>query len=253
MLRKILSLFTYGEKLQLSLLLLGIVLRSVIEVAGVASIMPFIAVVANQEIIYTNKYLSMIYRIFDFQSPRAFLIFLGVLVFCIIIVNNLLSALTEWFLIRFSWLRGHTLARRLFAKYLSQPYAFFLNENTVNLGANILNEVGTFLKGVLLPFIQMIARGIVSIFFFIMLVFVDPLLAIIVGMVLGSAYFLLFMAVRKKLVKVGNERALAYRKQFLYISEALTGIKDVKVKGCENYFLEEFSGHSYKVDRKSVV
>lgn len=248
MLREILSLFNKREKIQLSFLLLGIMLRSVIEVAGVASIMPFIAVVANQEIIHTNKYLSMTYQVLDFQSPRNFLIFLGVVVFCIIILNNFLSVLTEWFLIRFSWLRGHTLSRRLFAKYLSQPYTFFLNENTVNLGADILNEVGTFLKGVMLPFVQMIARGIVTLFFFIMLIFIDPLLAIIVGLVLGSAYFVLFMAVRKKLVKIGNERASAYKKQFLYISEALTGIKDVKVKGCENYFIEEFSRHSYKVN-----
>jgi len=215
--------------------------------------MPFIAVVSNPGIIQSNKYLFYTYQLLGFHSPRMFLMVLGVFVFCIIVLNNSLSALTEWFLIRFTWLRGHTLASRLFAKYLSQPYTFFLTENTANLGANILNEVGNFLKGILRPFMEMIAKSIVSIFIFILLVIVDPLLAIIVGVVLGSAYSLLFFTVRKKLAKVGKERVYANRKQFLYISEALTGIKDIKVRGCESYFLNAFSEYSYKVNMNQAV
>ena len=253
MIRQIFSLFNKEEKTQVFLLLIGIVFRGLFEVAGVASIMPFIAVASNPGVIHTNKYLSYAYNLLGFDSSRMFLILLGIFVFCIIILNNSLSALNEWFLARFTWLRGHTLARRLFAKYLSQPYAFFLNENTSNLGANILNEVGNFLKGILRPFMEMVAKIIVSAFIFILLVFVDPVLAIIVGLVLGGAYSIIFIAVRKKLVKVGKERVYANRKQFLYISEALTGIKDIKVQGCEKFFLDAFSKYSYKVNRNQAV
>ena len=253
MIRQIFSLLNTKEKTQVFILLFGIIIRGLFEVVGVASIMPFIAVVSNPGIIDSNKYLSYAFHIFDFQSPRMFLIFLGIIVFCIIVLNNLLSALTEWFLVRFTWLRAHTLARRLFAKYLSQPYTFFLNENTANLGVFILNEVGNFLKGVLRPFMEMIAKIIVSVFIFILLIFVDPLLAVIVGLVLGSAYAFLFIAVRKKLAKLGKERVYANRKQFLYIGEALTGIKDIKVRGCESFFLNAFSEYSYKVNMNQAV
>ncbi|NTV53480.1 MAG: hypothetical protein HGA76_10780, partial [Candidatus Firestonebacteria bacterium] len=44
-----------------------------------------------------------------------------------------LSAMTEWFLVRFTWLRGHVLARRLFAKYLAQPCSIFVEEKTVRI------------------------------------------------------------------------------------------------------------------------
>ena len=138
MIRQIFSLFNKKEKTQVFLLLIGIIFRGLFEVAGVASIMPFIAVVSNPTIIHTNKYLAYTYQFLGFNTPRMFLIALGIFVFCIIILNNSLSALNEWYLARFTWIRGHTLARRLFAKYLSQPYVFFLNENTANLGANIL-------------------------------------------------------------------------------------------------------------------
>jgi ABC-type multidrug transport system fused ATPase/permease subunit len=253
LLNQISSLLNKREKKQVFVLFIGMVFRGIIEVAGVVSIMPFIAIVANPSIINSNKYLSFAYQYFDFQSSRTFLIVIGFLVLCVIVLNNSLSATTEWFLVRFTWLRGHVIARRLLAKYLAQPYSFFLNENTANLGANILNEVSYFLKGILRPFMEMLAKIIVSVFIFILLAFVDPLLAVIMGAVLGTAYSLIFVTVRKKLAKVGKERVLANQKQFLYIGEALTGIKDIKIRGCEKFFLEAFSEHSYKVNINQAV
>lgn len=253
LINQISSLLNKQEKKQVFVLFIGIVFRGIIEVAGVVSIMPFIAVVANPGIIHSNQYLSFAYRFFDFQSSRTFLVVIGVLVLCIIILNNSLSAMTEWFLVRFTWLRGHVLARRLFAKYLAQPYSFFLNENTANLGANILNEVSYFLKGILRPFMEMLAKLIVSVFIFILLTFVDPLLAVIMGVVLGSAYSIIFFIVKKKLARVGKERVYANQKQFLYIGEALTGIKDIKIRSCEKFFLEAFSEYSYKVNMNQAV
>lgn len=253
LLKQISLLLNRKEKQQISLLFLGMVFRGIVEVAGVVSIMPFIAVVANPDIINSNIYLSSVYHFFDFQSSRMFLIILGVLVLVTIVFNNSLSALTDWYLARFTWLRGHEIAKRLFAKYLAQPYSFFLNENTANLGANILNEVSYFLKGILRPLMEIAAKIIVSLFLFILLAFVDPFLAVIMAMALGSAYSLIFVFVRKKLARVGKERVEANQKQFLYIGEALTGIKDIKVRGCEKFFLDAFSRYSYKVNMNQAL
>jgi ABC-type multidrug transport system fused ATPase/permease subunit len=252
-LKKISQLLNKQEKMQVSLLMVGVVIRSLIEVAGVASIMPFIAVVSNPSVIDSNKYLSFIFKYFGFESHKAFLLFLGIIVFVIIILNNSLSALTEWFLIKFTWFRGHTLGKRLFAKYLSQPYTFFLNENTANLASNILNEVGNFLKGILRPLVEMIAKIVVTVFIFSLLVFLDPVLAFIVGIVLGSAYSLIFFSIRKKLARVGKERVEASRKLYLFTGEALSGIKDIRARNCESFFLDRFSEYSYMVNMNQSV
>lgn len=252
-LKKISQLLNKQEKMQVSLLMFGIVIRSLIEVAGVASIMPFIAVVSNPSVIDSNKYLAYLFKYFGFESHKAFLLFLGIIVFVIIILNNSLSALTEWFLIKFTWFRGHTLGKRLFAKYLSQPYTFFLNENTAHLASNILNEVGNFLKGILRPLVEMIAKIVVTVFIFSLLLFLDPLLAVIVAIVLGSAYSLIFFSIRKKLARVGRERVEASRKLYLFTGEALSGIKDIRARNCESFFLDRFSEYSYMVNMNQSV
>lgn len=244
-LHKIFSLFSKSEKIQCYWIFFGMVIRGVVEVAGVASIMPFIAVISNQDIVHSNSYLLAVYTFSGCDSTKEFIFILGVVVFGIILLTNCLAAITDWYLFKFIWLRGFSLSQRLFAKYLSKDYSFYLSINTSELAANILTEVSYYMKGILRPFMEMVVRSVVCIFIFMLLVSIDPVLALIVGITLGSAYMGIFLFVRKKLNKIGEERVYHNRRQFLYINEALGGIKDVKVKGCEQFFLDSFSFHAH--------
>jgi len=248
-----LNLFNRKERRQIYWIFAALVVRGAIEVVGVASIMPFMAVVVNPGVIHSNAYLSKAYELFSFASPKHFLLFLGGLVFCVLVVNNLLAAITDWFLFKFTWMSGHSRAQRLFAGYLARPYSWFLKRNTAGMGANILNEVSNCMKGVLRPFVEMLTKGIVSIFIFIFLLLVDPLLALIVALVLGSVYLMIFLHVRKKLTKLGEERLHANRRQFVYISEAMSGIKDIKMLGCELFFYNAFSKHSHRLNYNQAI
>ena len=251
--KRVIELFTKHEKRQIYWLLVLVIARSLLEVAGVASIMPFIAVAANPEIINTNSHLSYAFEILGFQSSKSFLLVLGLGVFGVLIMNNTLSAFTEWKLMRFTWMHGHTLAHRLYAKYLSQPYSFFLNRNTAELGVNVLAEVSNFMGGVLRPSIDMVSKSIVSIFLFILLIAIDAILAITVALVLGLAFGTVFVITRRKLKKIGRERAYHNSMRYLCLNESFSGVKEVKVKGCEGSYYERFMHHSYCVNRNHAV
>ncbi len=90
LIRKIFSLFTQQERSHILLLFTGIVVRSIVEVAGVASIMPFIAVVSNPDVIFTNTILSFVYSSLGLESARAFLLILGGAVFVLILLTKAL-------------------------------------------------------------------------------------------------------------------------------------------------------------------
>ena len=249
----LLSLFNKNERRQVYLIFTALVIRALFEVVGVASIMPFMAVVSNFDVVETNQYLNWCYNFLGCSSPKQFLLILGTIVFLVLVVNNILASVTDWFLIKFTWMRGHTLAQKLLASYMSRPYVWFLNKNTADMGTNILTEVGNYMKGVLRPFMDMVAKGIVAIFIFILLLRVDPLLALIVSFVLGGAYAAIFYFVRHRLDKAGKERVYGSRKQFKYINESLSGIKDIKVLGRENFFFNAFSQHSEKTNYNQAI
>ena len=148
---QILSLFKCKEKAELILLFFGMLFMGLLEVIGVASIAPFIAVVSNPEIIQDNFYLYSVYQHFNFESQNSFLITLGLSAIFLVIFSNGFSALINWKIITFSRMQAHIVALRLLKKYLLQPYLFYLNKNTSNLAKNILSEVDRTVNGVVLP------------------------------------------------------------------------------------------------------
>ena len=61
-------------------------IMAVLDVIGVASIMPFMGVVANPETIESNSYLNFAYNYFNFKNYDDFLYFLGLCVFLLLVL-----------------------------------------------------------------------------------------------------------------------------------------------------------------------
>jgi ATP-binding cassette, subfamily B, bacterial PglK len=238
---KVLGILDKREKIWIVWLFLAVLIMAIIETAGVASILPFMAVVGSPKIVETNKILRYTYELIGFNNIREYLFFLGSVIFVFLVVSNIFKALTTYFMLRYENHLYYTLSRRLLAKYLVQPYLFFLNMNTADLGSNILAEVRNVIIGLISPGLQVIANLFVSLFLIILLMAVDPLLGIVVVLVLGGAYSLVFYMIRGKLDKIGKGQLEANKFKFKAASEALSGIKDIKILGKESFFLEEFS------------
>lgn len=225
-----------------AVLLFGMMLvMGVLEVFGVASVMPFIAVVANPEMVETNAYINAVYSTFGFTSTNTFLIFLGAGVFVLIIGSLAFKALTHWAMARFTHMRNYTLSTRLLRGYLGRPYSFFLNRHSADLGKSVLSEVQQVIKTALMPALEFVANLIVVLFLVALVVAVNPLVALTAVVLLGGAYGLIYAVLRRYITRIGAERVKANRARFQIAQEALGGIKDVKVLGLENGYLKSFS------------
>ncbi len=231
----------------------AMVLMAVIEVVGVSSIMPFMAVVSNPEIIDSNKWLHLFFNLFQFSTRNSFLLFLGCVVLTILVVNNICTAAITWMIFKYSWLRNHSISKRLLKKYLNEPYVFFLNRNTADLEKNIMDEVRVIIAGILDPLLMMVKNTVLTLFLFTLLLLIDPLLSVLVSVIFGGAYGVLFAFVSKKLNRIGIERAEANQYRFKVANEALCGIKILKVLGRENHFISEFSIHSRKLSENQAL
>lgn len=228
-------------------------LVALLEMVGVASIMPFMAVLANPEVVETNRHLAAVYQRLGFESTEAFLFFLGI-VFLVLIVGSLLfRALAFWVQLRFSEMRNHSWGCRLVRQYLHQPYEWFLNQHSGTLGSAVLSEVNRTVHGALFPAMQLVSHALVAGFLLALMTAVDPMLAISVALVLGGCYLGLFLTVRRRLLRIGQERRQANRKRFKVTQEMFGGIKDVKVKGLEEAFVERFRRPSLRLARREVA
>jgi len=241
---KIFRLLTRGERWQLSKVFLSSLLAGVISTVGVASVMPFMAVVGNPNIVTEKPWLAWVYRTFGFTSVNGFLFALGCVMVALITIDNAMRASNSWLVSRFIFTLNHDLSTRLLQEYLARPYSYFLNRNTADLGKNILSEVSSAVNGVVNPLIQAAAQTIIVACILGLLMSVNYAVAFGAAAILGGSYTLIYLGVRKGQARLGRSKISANTERYRFAQEALAGIKDVKVLGRENNFVRKFSAPS---------
>ena len=240
-LKKLLDLLTPHERRRAELLFGMILFMALLDVIGVASIMPFMAVLANPQLVETNTILAAVYAGMGFNDPQRFLFFLGMVVFAALMISLTFKALTTYTQFRFTLMREYSIGRRLIEGYLYQPYAWFLNRHSADLGKTILSEVSQVIGGAMMPMMTLIAQGAVAIALLILLLLIDPKLALIVGTVLGLAYSLILYAMSAFLSRIGSERVVVNQTRFTAVTEAFGAAKEVKVGSLEQTYIRRFS------------
>ena len=243
-LKKLLAFLSPPERKRACMLMVIILVMAFLDMLGVASILPFMAVLTNPELLQTNTLLKTAFAYshhIGIQTSEQFLFALGFLVFVMLVASLAFKAVTTYAQIRFVLMREYTIGKRLVEGYLSQPYSWFLSRHSADLGKTILSEVNAVVSNSMIPLMTLFAQGTVTLALLVLLVIVDPLLALGVGTVLGLAYAGIFALMSDWLKRLGEARILANEERFSLISEVFSAAKEVKVGGLEQSYIQRFT------------
>ena len=243
---RISSLLNNKEQKQVLRLLVKIIFMAIIDTIGVASIFPFFTVLTKPEIIKTNEYLNYLFINLKFTNESNFLIFLGILLLVILISSMSYKSITVYFQLKVEQLIEFSVCERLLKKYLMQPYTWFLNKNTSELGNNLITEVNHVVRGVLAPSISIIAQGLLAILMIIVIFYTDTTIALIALSTLSISYGLLYLSLRGYVYNLGITRLDSSQIKHKMINEVFYGIKDVKVNRLEGFYHNLFSNAAEK-------
>ena len=238
--KKLRDLLSAKERRRFYLLFGMMMISGIVEMFTISAMFPFLAVVANPSIVETNPTLARIYDVLGFSDVNAFLIFSGIGVFAVIVLGLVFATVTQYAIYRFGAMRAASIGRRLLRAYLRQPYAWFLNQHSAKMGASILTEVNEVILRCMLPAMKMIAQAAVAFFLIVLLVVAQPVAAATAAALIGGVYALIYFGARKSLTRAGEQRKAAHQQKYKVISEATGGIKDVKLLGLEDVFLERY-------------
>ncbi len=214
------------------------------EMLGLASILPFIGVLSNPEILKTNEILSEIFnylKSFGIDNSREFIFILGIFVFILLIISLSFKAATTYLQVRFNSMCQYNIGKRIIEGYLNKPYSWFLNRNSSELGKNILSEVGTVVSNGLTPLLNLVVQTVMTLTILSLLVIVDPKLALIIGVIICLAYLIVYKSLLNILNKKSQERFEANQWRFTAVSEAFGAVKEIKLGGLEKTYINKFS------------
>ena len=215
-----------------------------IESAGVISIMPFLAVLSNPNVVESNSYLKQLYDFTGAANKQNFILYLGFLSLFVVICSTVFKIVTQYAVNRFASLQRHYFSTRLLKTYLQQNYEFFIQRNSATLAKNILSEVDQLIWTMILPALTLMSYGVVLLSMVGILLLYDPLMAIATAFVLGLFYASIYMLVRKKLTQIGQEFTQANKERYQTCQEALAGIKDVMINNAEHGYIKQFEESS---------
>tara|TARA_Y100001968_G_C19444330_1_gene764376 strand:+ start:381 stop:2117 length:1737 start_codon:yes stop_codon:yes gene_type:complete len=219
---------------------------ALVDIAGITSIMPFFAVLADKDLIHKNNFLKYIFDLFNFADEQQFLLLLGLAVFITILFSITFKAITSYFLFRYSRMRTSSISNRLLEKYLNQPYSWYLNKSSSGLFNNIINEVGNVVSGGLRPLLNLFSQGILVIAIIITLFIVDPFLAITLSLSFSFMYMIITFTTKNLLKRIGKERIKNSQSMISYLNESLTAFKEIKLAGLENFYSKKFYNAYHK-------
>jgi ATP-binding cassette, subfamily B, bacterial PglK len=244
---KIFGLLDRRERLRFYQLLAMIVVMGILDMVGVAAILPFLAVVSNPAQIEKSRYLAPLQHWTGFTDPNSFLIFLGAGVFAVIVLSLGFKTLTLHAVGHFSHMRNHSISSRLLSRYLAQPYVWFLRRHSADLGKQVLSEVQSLVSGAIIPAMRLLAQSASLLFLVVLLLAVSPVVALSASVLLGGSYVVIFLVVRRQLLRLGARRLTANKERFQIAQEAMGGIKEVKLMGLEQAYLSRFRGPSHQM------
>lgn len=250
---KVLSLLEANERRRLVLVALGAIFMALMEVVGVGSIMPFMAVATQPELIRTNEMLAAAYRILGFNSDTAFLIFLGIAVLAFLVISNGSQAFVSFIKVKFTTMRRHTLSLKLFKGYLSRPYTFFLNRNSYEFVKNINTEIEQMITGTLMQSVDLLSRVIQVSLLSLFLLLINPISMLGISAAVILTYTFIFKITRKTIKRLGTERFDLNTQRSRSVSEAFWGIKEVKIAGVESVFIDDFIAPSKRLAKNEAT
>ena len=148
--KKFLFLLTPQERKRGRLLSIMIIIMALLDMVGVASILPFMAILTNPGLVETNFILNSMFQasnIFGVENNQQFIFALGVLIFVILVISLTFKALTTYVQVRFLQMCEYSIGKRLVEGYLHQPYSWFLSRLVTEIAENARSFFSKKIKG----------------------------------------------------------------------------------------------------------
>ncbi len=228
-------------------------LQGIFQVAGVSSIFPFLAIAADPTAFRNSELGSVLLARLPEMSDAALLTWAGVFSIVMLVGSNAANLASDYARSRYGQDLAHWLRLRLLAQIVSQPWIYFMGNNTGVLLKKTTSDVTQMTLGVLFPLLEGFARFITVAFLAITLFVVDPWIASGALFVLLVYYASVLSFLKARYAQASDDQKAASRGAMTEAQQLLTGIKPIKVHRVEGRFLKRYSVHSTVQSRVNAI
>lgn len=237
----IMSILTPAQRRRYLLLQGYFVFAAIVQVVGVVSVAPFIALVSNPAIIHKHALTQSLYTMLQATSDTRFLIYFAFALMFLIVASNTVVAIATWLIVSFSLRIGVEIQKDIFHGFLHRDYVELSRTNSGTLVNVISADAPRFIYMVLQPLLNLISQAIIVSLIVAGLVWYNFWVALFAGIVVGGGYGAVFFILRRRLVTHGRIAWAAYQGRQRLLTESLGGIKEIRLVGTEHLYEERLN------------
>ena len=241
LLKKIWIHFSNRRKIHFLLLLFLMIFSSLTEIASLAMVFPFLAMLTDPKSLYENEYIQPLFSIFNINSESDLLMPLTV-TFCIAILvagaTRLFQSWANWHVV---FAAGSDLNVTVFRNTLYQPYSKHISHNSSGIINVMSSKIIGVIFGGILPVIRIISSTIILFSIVTVLLFIDVYVSISVFIIFAIIYVTIIFRIKRKLTK--NSILIAEDSDLLVklTQEGLGNIRDIIIDGTQEVYIQVYS------------
>ena len=235
-LAKILRILNSQEKKTFTWLTALTVLSAVLEMFSLTLVVPATSILVDSEGFLPDSSFTASFN--ELSTNHRVVIGMSVMVF-VFLLKNIFNAAVKAKQFAFQSQIEIRISNELLGKYLKQPYAFHLQTNSSEMYRNLI-DIAQLIETTIAPSLLLICESLVIIGLIILLLIVEPSGFLAVLIVFGLFTFLFTRLSNKSAQRHGQIRRDALGRKLRVLQDCFNGIKEIRISGREQIFLEQF-------------
>lgn len=216
------------------------VFSALLETLGVGVMLPFILAMLKPEQLLNYTKIAYILELFDVTTPIQIVVFVGIGVILVYICKNVYILAFNRYKLYFRNGLERDLSVKMLKSYINRPYGYFLNVNSSEIMQGIVGD-NVAIATAVDDYIVLFNEGLTCLMLGIMLIMLNPVMALgIIGLA-GSIVVVTVIMLRKKVGEYGIKAREAFAERYKYSYETVNGIKEIDVMKRQDVFLRKFA------------
>lgn len=222
----------------------SMIFQAVLQLGGVASVLPFLSVAANPEGFATSKFGHFLVSTFQITDPKYLVYVTGILAIIALLLASGSAMASQVIVSRYVGSLGHFMRMQLLLKYYRQPYAYFVSRNSAVLTKKVNHDVFVFTAFLLAPLFDLAAKLVTTLVMLAGLLVIEPVVTLVAAAFLGC-FYLLFMSLTRTYVRTINQVGKeASQNLSRLVQQFISGIRDFKLRDAGPFFINKIDAIS---------
>ena len=228
---------TRRRKGQFRLLMCFMLISAFAEVVSLGSVLPFLSILVAPDKVFSHPLVADILQDWGFTSANQLVLPLTVTFATAALLAGSIRLLLLLLSTRLAFAAGADLSVEVYRRTLYQPYRVHMSLNSSDVISGITNKVGSAVS-VLFQLLMLISSTVLMIAIILTLIFIDPVVAAVAAIGLGSCYGLVTWMSRRRLQRNSLCISCEQTKVIKALQEGLGGIRDVLLDGSQPFYCD---------------